>query len=333
VSAITARAEQDVVPDSIRGEAAVWLAKLHLDARSEQTEMAFRHWLAESPLHRAAFERMTEIWNYAAGLSREPSRERGESTEFRRALRRTTLTATAALVVYALVVTGVMYLLPQATEQPPETFVTRVGERRFVTLSDGSRMVLNTSSRVRVMFTGNMRRVILEKGQARFEIIHDAAKPFVVRAGERQILALGTAFDVRWTDQRLSIVLTEGHVAVLPAGVSPTVADSSAVLLQAGERLDFKSPTLAVKSTARLEQEEGWVTGRVVFDATRLSAALAEINRYAPRPLKLAKPAMGDLLVSGTFSVDDSSAFAHAVAQMFSLRLIETEDGVVLESR
>jgi len=44
-------------------EAAVWLARLHSDVRSNEMEAAFRRWLAASPLHRLAFERMTRTWD------------------------------------------------------------------------------------------------------------------------------------------------------------------------------------------------------------------------------------------------------------------------------
>jgi transmembrane sensor len=114
-------------------------------------------------------------------------------------------------------------------------------------------------------------------------VVRNPSRPFVVRVGDEQIVALGTAFDVRSTRRSVSsIVLVEGSVAVLPAGDSYTSASSPAALtLNPGERLDFESPTFAVKSTIRLDREEAWVKGRVVFEATRLGAAVAEINRYA----------------------------------------------------
>ena len=154
-----------------------------------------------------------------------------------------------------------------------------------------------------------------------------------MRVGDRQIVALGTAFDVRWTDERLSIVLVDGNVAILPAGDSYTAANSpSALTLKPGERLDFASPTLAVKSTIRLDREEAWVKGRVVFEATRLDAAVAEINRYAARRLELVNPALAALRISGTFSADDPDAFARAVAQMFSLQVIEAPNSILIGS-
>ena len=320
-------------PRSVRAEAAVWLSRLHSDERTAQTETAFRRWLAASPAHRAAFEQMTGVWEYTENLRRAPSPEVSRAREFGHALRRTLVASAVTLAICALVTVGAFYLIRWRTDSASEVFATAVGERRPIALADGTRVDLNTDSRVKVTYSSHIRRVTLEKGQARFEVVRNPSRPFVVRVGEEQIVALGTAFDVRSIDGRISIVLVEGSVAVLPAGDSyPSASSPGALTLNPGERLDFESPTFAVKSTIRLDREEAWVKGRVVFEATRLGAAVAEINRYASRRLELVNPALADLLISGTFSVDDPNAFARAVAQMFSLQVIEAPNSVLIGS-
>jgi transmembrane sensor len=101
-------------------------------------------------------------------------------------------------------------------------------------------------------------------------------------------------------------------------------------MLEPGDRLDFDSPTLAVKSAARLDRDEAWMTGHVIFDSTPVSSAIAEMNRYAPRRLKLADPALANRRITGTFSVNDSIAFVRAVAQTFSLTVSDGPDAIVL---
>ena len=75
------------------------------------------------------------------------------------------------------------------------------------------------------------RLVVLEKGQARFDVAHDTSRPFIVHAGGEQIVAVGTQFDVRWTQDRLSVVLVQGQVAVLPARDArvPVATDAGAI--------------------------------------------------------------------------------------------------------
>ena len=326
--------ERELPPSrSVRAEAAVWLSRLHSDERTEQTEAGFRRWLAVSPTHRAAFEQMTEIWECSVNLSRAPSPEVSQAREFGHALRRGLAASAVTLAICALITVGAFYVIRLHADSKSEVFITALGQRRPIALADGSRLDLNTDSRVKVSYGTHIRRITLEKGQARFDVVRNPSRPFVVRVGDRQIVALGTTFDVRWIDGRLSIVLVEGRVAVLPAGDSYTSANSpSALTLDPGEKLDFEGPTLAVKSTTRLDREEAWVKGRVVFEATRLGAAIAEINRYAPRRLELVNPALADLLISGSFSVDDPNAFARTVAQMFSLQVIEASNSVLIGS-
>jgi transmembrane sensor len=321
------------LPDSAKAEAAVWVARLHSDARSEQTEARFRLWLAASPVHRDAFERMTRVWDATANLRRQTQPELARSRELWRAVRRATLACAATLAVCVLMISAVRFFILPRDTPGALIFATAVGERRSYTLSDGSRLVLNTNSRVRVALGSRVRQVALEKGQARFEVAHDASRPFIVRAGEKQIVATGTAFDVRWTDDHLSVVLVEGHLAILPLSSPPTAAAlRSAPTLEAGQRLEFESPVRAIKSRVRVDREEAWVTGRVVFESTRLDAAVAEINRYASRPIEVADPALGSLLISGTFSVDDSHRFAGAVADVFKLTINDTPTSIVLGS-
>jgi transmembrane sensor len=315
------------LPEGIRAEAAVWLARLHSDVRTESTESGFRRWLAADAAHREAFERLTNTWEVTSNLRRRPGVAPGSEWRF---FRRGLAAAAAALTVCALITLGAFSLLRSGGTTRAETFSTALGERRSLLLADGSHLVLNTDSRVKVSFGSRMRLVTIQKGQARFQVARNPARLFVVRAGGKQIIAVGTAFDVRWTGEQLSVVLVEGHVAVLPADERPSITAASAVALEPGERLEFKRPELAVRSSVRLEREEAWVNGRVVFDSTPLDAAIAEMNRYAVRKLVLGSPGLAKLRISGTFSVDDSSAFARAVAQMLSLKMTTSSDSILL---
>ena len=320
------------LPESVRAEAAVWIARLHCDARTEHMEAGFRTWLAEEPTHRAAFERMTNTWDATAGIERASLRRRRRSPEQWRAFRYKAVAAAASLAVCTILGLGTLFWMRTAVPEP-QVFATMLGERRSLLLPDGSHLVLNTQSRVTVSYTNKARRLTLDYGQARFDVAKDPARPFVVRAGSKQIVALGTAFDVRWTDERLAVVLLEGLVAVVPASERPAASATAATTLQPGERLQFDRPDLGVKSVARIEREEAWVSGRVIFDSTPLGAAVAEINRYAPQRIVLADPALATLQISAAFSVDDPTAIARALAQMFTLEIRAANGNIVLARR
>lgn len=325
--------DQGELPEPVRAEAAVWLAKLHSDQRSEETEHNFRAWLAGDALRAAAFERMTNTWEAMGALRSRPAVAPEAAGEQRRS--RTIPWAAAMQAIAATLVLGVLIgfaalLLPRGETNPQNVFETTLGERRSLQLEDGSQLVLNTDSRVAVAFTAESRLIRLERGQARFEVAKDRDRPFIVRAGGKQIVARGTQFDVRWTDERLSIVLFEGRVSVLAAQQSPGRAG---IPMSPGDRLLFEQPTIAVKSAPSLAREEAWVAGRAIFERTPLREAVAEINRYARRSLQLGDPSLADLPISGTFSVDDVDAFARALADVLSLRVEDTGKSLVLLKR
>jgi len=95
------------------------------------------------------------------------------------------------------------------------TFVTETGEQRFMKLSDGSTVELNSQSRVRIRFSGHDRNVDLIAGQALFHVSKDATRPFIVHSGSIQVRAVGTEFDVYRTDSGTVVTVVEGRVAVL----------------------------------------------------------------------------------------------------------------------
>ena len=328
------RKPRSELPEAVRAEAAVWLARLHSDQRTEEMEQSFRTWLAGNAQRAVAFERMTNTWEATGGLR---SRERiaAAATPVPAPRKRNIAWATfsqalAACVILGIVITFAAQLFGLDTSGPPTRIETALGERRSLQLEDGSRVMLNTNSSVSVVYTDQRRLINLERGQARFEVAKDAARLFIVRAGGKQIVAHGTQFDVRWTEERLSVVLLEGSVSVLPAQQSPS---RPGIGMKPGERLSFEQPTIAVKSAPNLAREEAWVAGRAIFEHTPLREAVAEINRYARRPLELGDPSLGELRISGTFSVDDVDAFARALAEVLSLNVEESDGAIVLRKR
>jgi transmembrane sensor len=207
---------------------------------------------------------------------------------------------------------------------------TDPGERRSRVLPDGSRVVLNTDSRISVLFDSKERRLVLERGQARFDVAHSPGRPFIVIAGDKQIVATGTAFDVRWTDTQLSVVLFEGRVQVLSRGKSADETGARPVTLEPGQRAQFHRRTVTIRSVQALDREEAWLEGRAVFERTRLSDAIGEMNRYTRRRLEFTDSRVGELRISGTFSVDDVDAFARSLVDLFPLSVEFSDERIVV---
>lgn len=293
------------LPRAAKAEAAAWLARLHSENRTSADEAGFRCWLAEDPHHSRAFELVTTAWETAGGLASDPPHE----NERTRAMTRRSVLLSAVAASFAA--GGVaLWQLTRA-----ETYTTTVGGKRRVALADGSIALLDTDTLIRVAFTQERRQIELVRGRAHFDVAPAPKRPFVVRAGEQQVIAIGTAFDVSRYDGAVAVVLVEGRVAVQPLGSSSKTAT---IMLAPGERIVFAPALLETPDHPNLAQVTAWHEGRAVFDDDPLTTAIAEMNRYSRRTLIVADPALGAAHVSGVFRTADTEAFARSVATLLS---------------
>ncbi len=324
------------VTPEVAAEAAVWIARLHGPQRTLRMEQEFRAWQASSSAHREAFERCTDAWQDIPriGLARAyegAASGRAAPAHLGRRLREAARPWIAAAVVAAAAV-----LVQHWHDE--NAYRTNVGEQRLVVLEDGSRMLLNTDTRLHVDFASAQRTVEVARGEAFFEVAKDAARPFVVRIAGTEVVAVGTAFSVRYApaghvDDELAVTLVEGQVKVRSegGGAANALAPQQPVLMQAGERLllDRGSSPAASGVVARLDRPNvvrvlAWKQNEAVFDDTSLADAVAEMNRYNRTPIVLLDGlASAGLSVSGLYRTSDSTGFANAVAALHGLNVRE----------
>jgi transmembrane sensor len=318
-----------------RAEAVAWMARLQAPDRSRELEAGLREWLAKSPANAAEFEKATDLWEELGGVSaaavlkHRPDTSRPVVTH-----RRGWLMAGAAACTAALIAAVGMVAL----DHPESELSTRVGEHRTVTLSDGSRMALNTDTKVVVESWRDIREVRLERGEAYFEVAKDPKKPFVVIAGRKKVVAIGTAFVVRLEpglQEKVSVVLVEGRVAVSDV-VEPAMEGNSAprpALLAPGERLvASRSDASIALDRPRIEAVIAWRRGEIVLDNTRLADAILELNRYSAIRLAVPDERIAGLPVSGIFRTGDSESFATAVSSLYDLAVSRQADTIVFSA-
>jgi transmembrane sensor len=312
-----------------QAEAAAWIALLHSEQRNTEIEAGLKRWIAADPLHAKAWEAATDIWNETSGLPRRipmprllPSRPRG-------AYLRPVLAFAALCLLVAGGVTVQHFLHSNVT--------TVVGEQRTLNLEDGTRVELNTNSRLVVKYDSHTRTVILNSGEAYFQVAHEQ-RPFIVIAGERKIMALGTTFTVRHdetADDPLTVTLIEGRVAVAPIGTTQISAQTPAPevkVLSPGERLRVRKHKTATLDTPSIDKVTGWMRGQLIFDHTPLIEAVAEFNRYSALKITVASPEAATIPVGGIFRLSDSKSFARAVAETYNLRLTSQGSELILNS-
>jgi transmembrane sensor len=155
-------------------------------------------------------------------------------------------------------------------------------------------------------------------------------RPFVVFAGDRRIVALGTAFDVRLEQGRVEVTLVEGRVAVdvatgaAPAGLAPAATRTE---LEPGERLVAERGRPVSVKAANTERITAWRGGKLVFQDDALADVVAEISRYSRTRIIIEDARIAQLRVSGVFRTGQADNFAQAITEFFPLAVEERANG------
>jgi len=315
--------DEELIPAERLAEAGVWIARLHSGARDPSVTEGLREWLAARPVNARAFELATEVWAEAENLRRVVPLVPDRSVERSRRLT-LRIVSLAAASLAAIAATVALFI------SPGSSFSTDVGEQRTVTLTDGTRVFLNTASRLVVRYDKAARRVELKRGEALFEVAKRKDWPFIVAAGDRQIRALGTSFVVRRDGDHLTVTLMEGRVTVSPLLSDERSGSPSGSTLIPGQRLTFAAGRAAHLDSPPLEKVVAWRRGQVILDDTPLAAAAAEMNRYSSVKLLIERPEAETLPVSGLFQAGDSTSFANAVAQTYGLTVVTRQAQIVV---
>ena len=336
-------ADEFETPTSVKDAAAFWANRLSSPDCGPADRKAFTAWRDADPQHADAFEKTQKALRIIDRHMGHPELEamagevlaETEPTAAPMRMGRWNRWASAAAAAVVLVLTGLvgfsMLGNDPAAVQVAEYYETAIGERSTITLSDGSTVTLNTNSRIEVDFQTAQRDIALVRGQALFEVAKDAARPFVVEAGNQRITAIGTAFDVRLdTDDEVKVVLVEGRVAVdelvmTAAATEPMVEEAKRIEMIAGEVLVASVNVERVAARADIEQATSWREGRLLFRSTPLTEAIGEVNRYSVEQLRLSDdPRLAEMTVNGVFNAGRSESFVSALETMHGLNAQRT---------
>nr|WP_257215131.1 FecR domain-containing protein [Sphingomonas sp. R-74633] len=201
----------------------------------------------------------------------------------------------------------------------PAAYSTAIGEQKVATLEDGSRIALNTDSSVEVRYDAKERLVELDRGEAMFEVAHNSARPFLVRAGDKQVRAVGTSFVVRREGGTVIVTLLQGKVSV--TDIRPAATKPLPTYLNPGDRLRAPLEGPAQIDAQPADIATAWRRGQAMFSDTPLADAVIELNRYGGPRLIVDDPRLAGLRISGVFATNDTGEFARAVAALHGLRV------------
>jgi transmembrane sensor len=310
-------------------EAAARLAARLSDGPDAAAETVLAAWLEDDPKHAQAWTRAQHALAFFHPLGDDTLMESLLEDARRTARRSWWPRAAAAVAAVVLLAAGALTLgqsswlphLPQrGTNQTAETaqairYAAPRGLPQQFLLADGSQVTLDTESAIDVSFTPARREVRLISGRAFFDVTHDAQRPFAVRAADREVIAVGTRFDVALSARDVRVVLVQGRVRVAADDGVPA-AD-----LVAGQQLVAARGEPAQVTTADVNTEGNWRQGLVTFNDEPLASAVAELNRYSHEQVIVPDAAVGRLRISGVFKAGDPERFARSVSQVHPVHI------------
>jgi len=298
--------------------ASQWIQRRYFWDWSEKEQVELDAWLAESFAHRAAYLRFADIWRRTERLAAVRAPLQPHVSRFHLRFLRV-----MAGVIAAGVIGAAAYLL--ATQPATQKYVTSIGGHENVVLADGSQIELNTDTFLRVSERSGERLVWLDRGEAYFQVHHNASRPFVVMADDRRITDLGTKFVVHNDAERLEVSLVEGRASFDGPDNQHAVLTPGDVALATA-----KSVFITRKAAAALDESLSWRRGLLVFNRTALSDAAAQFNRYNRREIVIADRDAGRQLIYGTFPTTDIDAFARLAQAVFRLRVDKRGNQIVI---
>jgi transmembrane sensor len=308
----------------IEEQAADWLERSICEGLNAEARVSLDMWLTESPAHMVAYLRLNAAWDRTSRLAALRPVPHKMAVAVR--TKRRAAGIAAAFITAVLLGAATLLLLPASDEK---TYATALGKRETINLADGSRIELNTGTVLRVTDDAAGRTAWLDRGEAYFEIVHNAKHPFQVVADGRRVTDLGTKFLVRRYTASIEVALLEGR-ARFDAPVRAGRAQSA--LLVPGDVAVSASGSLAVtrKPARQLSDELGWRRGVLVFDNVTLADAAFQFNRYNSGKLVITDPAAARLAIYGTFRTGDVERFARVAQDVFGLRISHLGEQIVI---
>ncbi len=314
-----ATADAANIPADVAERALEWLLELQGDDVAPEVVEACKRWRAAHPDHERAWQRIESVKDrlrplsspVASDIARAALAPPGSpgSPKRRRAIK---------VLAVSLFAGGLAWSVPDHTpwRQWAADHRTAVGERRSLTLADGTKLWLNTASAVDIDFNAAQRRVKLLAGEILIATAKDPAstpRPFLVETAQGTVQALGTRYVVRQRGDDTEVSVFEGKVQIRPhrhAGRS--------IVLPAGYRASYTADSISSPAPAE-SAGPTWAEGFIVARSMRLDDFLAELGRYSPDALSC-DPALAGLRVSGSFPIDDIGKVLSALGTTLEVR-------------
>lgn len=291
--------------DELFAEASGWYYRLQAEDLDDTEREAFAAWLARGPAQLKAWNEMLDL----LGALREPAQRIRQTQRARWRKPPVRVWANAAAVLLML---GVLAASPWPDRWRAD-YATATGESRAIALADGSQLQLNTDTAVQVEMREGERRVRLLRGEAWFDVSHDASRPFLIRSGDGWVKVVGTRFSVAQQGGQTRVRVAQGKVQV-------SADNRQSVLLEPGRGVEYRGTQLGAEHGFDVAAEFAWRQRQLVFRQQPLAEVVDALNRYWPGQTLVLGDALRQRKVSGVFEIDKPDAVLKALTHTLGLR-------------
>ncbi len=310
------------IPAAVLKQAAIWQARLQNcdphSAEQQQLTAQLNTWLLANPQHQQAYAEMNQLWQLLA----VPAKQLVQPATIHVAKQSSwpRLATAACLLLSLLAGIGWQQQWPLALQSD---YRTNVGEQQQLQLADSSQIKLNTNSAIAVDYSASERRVRLLQGEAWFDVMTDATRPFIVETPRGTITVTGTQFNVKNTAEQVVVSLVEG-------GVRLANQASAEQILQAGEQALLAASGISRAQSFDQTAVSAWRRGQWVFYQTPLQQVVAELNRHRSGKIVIINKQLNQQQVSGVFSTQDPDAALRLITQTLQLQQTRLSDYLIL---
>jgi transmembrane sensor len=329
------------ISDQSLREASAWFARLHGDNVSAEDHVSLAQWLAMRPGHREAYEFVTETCRLAAHAQaaanrdlwqtklppkrREPAVSRGGKPRGTGAFRGMGTRQALAAGIVAVAIAGITLLLQD--RPAARRYETAIGEIRNVALEDGTKLVLSGATTVDVAFDRHSRALKLETGELFIVVGKDPARPLRLRAGDRVIEDVGTAFDVNMHANAVDVAVGEGAVMISRQSAT-NPADTATLLMGQALTYAFDRPLGAPRSVGS-QQVGTWRVGVLTYDQVPLEWLIADLNRQFDGNITITDPQLAAMSVTLTLKLRDRDTTISTLEKLLPIHAVSQHSGAI----
>lgn len=304
------------VKDLAREEALVWFTRLEGAPVNTVDRFDFLNWCEQNPENKLAYEQITELWAsdiFAEALQLDEQRiNHNSAIKPRRILPGLAMAASLLLSVWGVFQSNLLHRL--IADQ-----YTSVGQLQTVMLDDGSSIILDTDTAIKVSYSEQARSINLISGRAFFRVHPDVVRPFYVKTDDEIIRVVGTRFTVN-TLGSTPLTVQQGVVSY------KTHNNSKEVKVIAGEQLEQSVNQLDVITTDRQRAVFAWTDGRLKFTNQPFAEIMAEIDRYQPGLIIISNQKLSSLRVTGNYKLNNPSAIIASLAQATGAKVMKVSN-------